>query len=46
MRPVVFDSGRPVFATAGLAEPLRPENPTRIVPGDWVTHSVYDVCTG
>jgi hypothetical protein len=34
------------FATGGLAEPLRLENPTRIVPGDRVTHLVYDVCTG
>ena len=32
--------------TGGLAEPLRLENPTRIVPGDRVTHLVYDVCTG
>jgi len=42
---VVFGSGRPFFAT-GLAEPLRLENPTTIVPGDRVTHLVYDVCTG
>jgi hypothetical protein len=46
MRPVVFGSGRPFFATGGLAEPLRLENPTTIVPGDRVTHLVYDVCTG
>ena len=37
---MVFGSGRPVFATAGLAEPLRLENPTRIVPGDRVTNLV------
>jgi len=43
---VVFGSGRPFFATGGLAEPLRLENPTRIVPGDRVTDLVYDVCTG
>jgi hypothetical protein len=43
---VVFNSGRPFFTTGGLAEPLRLENPTRIVPGDRVTHYVYDVCTG
>ena len=36
-------SGRPFFATAGLAEPLRLENPTTIVRGDRVTHLVYDV---
>ena len=30
-------------ATGGLAEPLRLENPTTIVPGDRVTHLVYDV---
>jgi hypothetical protein len=38
---VVFGSGHPFFATGGLAEPL--ENPTTIVPGDRVTHLVYDV---
>lgn len=43
---MVFGSGRPSFATDGLAEPLRLENPTSIVPGDRVTHLVYDVCTG
>jgi dihydrofolate reductase len=41
--PVVFGSGRPFFATGSLAEPLRLENPTTIVPGDRVTHLVYDV---
>ena len=41
--PVVFSSGRPVFATGGLAEPLPLENPTTIVRGDRVTHLVYDV---
>jgi dihydrofolate reductase len=41
--PVVFCSGRPFFATGGLGEPLRLENPTTIVPGDRVTHLVYDV---
>src|SRR5215212_3603291 len=41
--PVVFGSGRPFFATGALAEPLRLENPTQIVPGDRVTHLVYDV---
>jgi hypothetical protein len=46
VRRVVFGSGRPFFATGGLAEPLRLENPTTIVPGDRVTHLVYDVCTG
>jgi hypothetical protein len=46
VRPVVFGSGRPFFATGGLAEPLRLEKPTTIVPGDRVTHLVYDVCTG
>ena len=38
--------GRPFFATGGPAEPLRLESPTTIVPGDRVTHLVYDVCTG
>jgi dihydrofolate reductase len=41
--PVVFGSGRPFFATGTLAEPLRLENPISIVPGDRVTHLVYDV---
>jgi dihydrofolate reductase len=41
--PVVFGSGRPFFATGGLAEPLLLENPTAIVPGDRVTHLVYPV---
>jgi hypothetical protein len=40
---VVFSSGRPFFATGGLAEPLHFENPTTIVQGDRVTHLVYDV---
>ena len=41
--PVVFGSGRPFFATGGLAEPLRLEDPTTIVRGDRVTHLLYDV---
>jgi dihydrofolate reductase len=41
--PVVFGSGRPFFATGGLAEPLLLENPSTIVQGDRVTHLVYDV---
>ena len=41
--PVIFGSGRPFFTTGGLAESLRLENPTTIVPGDRVTHLVYDV---
>jgi dihydrofolate reductase len=41
--PVVFGSGRPFFATGSPAEPLRLENPSTIVPGDRVTHLVYDV---
>src|ERR687896_537297 len=41
--PVVFGSGRPFFATGGLAEPLRLEDPTTIVQGDRVTHLLYDV---
>ena len=41
--PVVFGSGRPFFATGALSEPLRFENPAAIVPGDFVTHLVYDV---
>ena len=39
---MVFGSGRPFFATGGLAKPLRLENPTTIVEGDRVTHLVYD----
>jgi dihydrofolate reductase len=41
--PVVFGSGRPFFATGGLVEPLRLEDPTTVVRGDRVTHLVYDV---
>jgi dihydrofolate reductase len=41
--PVVFGSGRPFFATGGLAEPPRLENPTTIVRGHRVTHLVYNV---
>jgi dihydrofolate reductase len=41
--PVVFGSGRPFFATGGMAEPLLLEDPTTIVQGDRVTHLVYDV---
>jgi hypothetical protein len=41
--PVVFGSGRPFFATGGLAEPLQLEDPTTIVQGDRVIHLVYDV---
>ena len=41
--PAIFGSGRPFFATGGLAEPLQLENPTTIVRGDRVTHLVYDV---
>jgi dihydrofolate reductase len=41
--PVIFGSGRPFIATGGLAEPLRLGNPTAIVPGDRVTHLIYDV---
>jgi dihydrofolate reductase len=41
--PVVFGSGRPFFATGPLAEPLRLENPSAIVPGDRVTHLLLDV---
>jgi dihydrofolate reductase len=41
--PVVFGSGRPFFATGGLAQPLLFEDPTTVVQGDRVTHLVYDV---
>ena len=41
--PVVFGSGRPFFATGGLAEPLRLKDPSTIVRGDRVTHLLYDV---
>ena len=41
--PVILGSGRPFFATGALDEPLRLENPTTIVPGDRVTHLVYDI---
>jgi hypothetical protein len=41
--PVVFGSSRPFFATGGLAESLRRENPTTIVSDDRVTHLVYGI---
>ena len=41
--PAVFGSGRPFFATGGLAEPLLLADPTTIVQGDRVTHLLYDV---
>lgn len=41
--PVVFGSGRPFFATGPLADPILLENPSQIIPGDRVTHLVYDV---
>ena len=41
--PVIFGSGRPFFATGGLAEPVLLDNPSQIIPGDRVTHLVYDV---
>jgi dihydrofolate reductase len=43
--PVVFGSGRPFFGTGPLDEPLLLENPTAIVPGDRVTHLVYELRT-
>jgi dihydrofolate reductase len=48
--PVVFGSGRPFFATGGLADPLRLENPTTIVPGTgsptWSTTSAAEAALG
>lgn len=41
--PVVFGSGRPFFATGPLADPVLLENPSQVIPGDRVTHLVYDV---
>ena len=41
--PVVLGSGRPFFNTGPLADPIMLENPRQIVPGDRVTHLVYDV---
>jgi dihydrofolate reductase len=41
--PVVFGSGRPIFATGAMDEPLLLENPTTIVRGDRVVHLVYSV---
>lgn len=40
--PVVFGSGRPFFGTGPLADPLLLENPSQVIPGDRVTHIVYD----
>src|SRR3954468_13305220 len=41
--PVGFGSGRAFFAPRALGEPLRLENPSAIVPGDRVTHLLFDV---
>jgi len=41
--PVVFGSGRPFFATGPLRDPILFDNPAQVVPGDRVTHLVYDV---
>jgi dihydrofolate reductase len=41
--PVVFGSGRPFFATGPLADPVLFDNPSQVIPGDRVTHFVYDV---
>jgi dihydrofolate reductase len=41
--PVVFGWGRPFFATGPLADPVLLENPSQVIPGDRVTHLVYDV---
>jgi dihydrofolate reductase len=41
--PVVFGSGRPFFATGPLRDPIFFDNPAQVVPGDRVTHLVYDV---
>ncbi|MFI6316505.1 dihydrofolate reductase family protein [Nonomuraea sp. NPDC050556] len=41
--PVVFGTGRPFFATGPLDEPIKLGNPSQIVPGNGVTHLVYDV---
>jgi dihydrofolate reductase len=41
--PVVFGSGRPFFATGPLAGPILLDNPSQIIPGDRVTHLVYEV---
>jgi dihydrofolate reductase len=41
--PVVLGSGRPFFATGSLSDPILLDNPSQVIPGDRVTHLVYDV---
>lgn len=41
--PAVFGSGRPLFTTGSLADPVLLENPSRVIQGDRVTHPVHDV---
>jgi dihydrofolate reductase len=41
--PVVFGAGRPFFAAMGPGERVMLANPSRVVPGDRVTHLLYDV---
>jgi dihydrofolate reductase len=41
--PVVFGAGRPFFGALGPGDPIELSNPSRVVPGDRVTHLLYDV---
>lgn len=42
LAPAVLGSGKPFFGTGSLTEPIELEDP-RIIPGDRVTHLVFDV---
>jgi dihydrofolate reductase len=44
--PVVFGAGRPFFGAMGPGETIVLANPSRVVPGDRVTHLLYDVLPG
>ncbi|MEV6399794.1 hypothetical protein AB0M39_34255 [Streptomyces sp. NPDC051907] len=41
--PVVFGSGRRLFAPGPLDQPILLGDPSQVVRGDRVTHLVYDV---
>lgn len=41
--PVVFGAGRPFFGAMGPGDTIVLTNPSRVVPGDRVTHLLYDV---
>jgi len=41
--PVVFGGGRPFFGALGPGASVMQADPASVVPGDRVTHLLYDV---